>query len=116
IRNVRLLARIYLRSGKYLPALETLNIVPEARLMRDSGLVVMKIKALRGTRNHAEANELRKKLKGLDDDYGDIAVYYASAEIRAGNYSDALKHVMTAKMAPRANQAILSILQCACEV
>jgi tetratricopeptide (TPR) repeat protein len=116
IRNVRLLSRIYLRAGKFLEALEALKMVPESRLMRDSGLLVMKIKALRGTRNHDEANSLHQKLRKMDDEYGDIAVYAASRDLRAGQYASALKSVELAKRAPRANQAVLSILQCACEV
>jgi len=115
-RNVRLLTRIYLRDGKFLEALDVLNKVPLSNLMRDTGLVVMKVKALRGTRNRADAAALLAGLNDTNDDYGDYAIYQASAALREGRYLEAIERIKSAKKAPRVNKAVLSFLQCACEV
>lgn len=116
LRNVRLLTRIYLRDGKFQQAIDTLNKVPVARLMRDTGLVMMKVKALRGTRNRADATALLMDVRNRSDDYGDYAIYQASVALRAGKYADAILYIDKAKRAPRVNKAVLSFLQCACEV
>ncbi|WP_165837170.1 TIR domain-containing protein [Phenylobacterium hankyongense] len=116
LRNVRLLTRIYLRSGQFPLALDTLAKVPEARLLRDTGLVMMKVKALRGTRNRPEAERLLSGLRNAADEYGDYALYQASAGLRAGRYNEALTWIEKARKSPRANQAAISLLQCACEI
>ncbi len=116
VRNIRLLARIYLRDGKFPQALDTLNYLPESRLIRDTGLVIMKVKALRGTRNASDAQKLLASLRDRPDDYGDIALYRAGSALRNGQYPEALRFVEAARSAPKANQAVLSILKCACEI
>lgn len=116
VRNVRLLARIYIRDSKFPQALTALSKLQDARLMRDSGLVIMKIRALRGTRNWLEAKKLGASLQGRSDDFGDIALYRAGVCLREGEISNALSYIQTAKRAPKANQAVCAILQCACEI
>lgn len=116
VRNVRLLTRIYIRDGKFPQALGTLGNLQESRLMRDSGLVIMKIRALRGTRNWDAADKLAASLQGRSDDYGDIALYRAGTCLREGEISRALEFVKHAKHAPKANQAVCAILECACEI
>lgn len=116
IRNVRLLTRIYIRDGQFTKALAALDTISPARLMRDTGLVVMKVKALRGTRNHRDAGTLLTELSGRSDDYGDYAIYMASADLRNARYPSALGWIEKAKHAPRVNRAALSFLQCICEV
>ena len=115
LRNVRLLTQIYLRDGKFSRALDTLNSVPDARLMRDTGLVMMKVKACAQPEIVPMLTHL-SRLRDRNDDYGDYAIYQASSALRAGRSGDALQHVEEAKRAPRANRAVLSFLQCACEV
>ncbi len=116
LRNIRLLTRIYLRDGKFKLALDTLNKISHTRLLRDTGLVMMKVRALRGTRNHADAEDLVAHLKNRSDEYGDYAIYKASRFLREGQFREALKYVEQAKKAPKANKAVLNFLQCACEV
>ncbi|OCI98479.1 hypothetical protein A6U85_32255 [Agrobacterium sp. 13-626] len=116
IRNVRLLTRIYLRTAQFQLALDTLNKVSEFRLLRDTGLVMMKVKALRGTRNRSDAQKLLTGIQNKPDDYGEYSTYQASVALREGRFADAIKHVESAKRAPRSNKAILSVLECACEV
>ncbi len=116
VRNVRLLTRIYLRDGKFAYALDALSHVRDDRLRRDTGLIVMKIRALKGTRNKAEADALMASLKDQYDDYGDIALLKGSAALRSGDYKKAIGFAIQAEDAPRSNKAIVSILKCACEV
>ncbi|WP_157886608.1 TIR domain-containing protein [Acetobacter ascendens] len=97
IRNVRLLARIYLRDGEFRKALETLEIISESRLMRDTGLVLMKVKALRGVRNRKDAEYLLSNLNEHDDDYGDLAIYQASKDIRNAKYPSAIEWIKKAR-------------------
>lgn len=117
LRNVRLLTRIYLRSGKFPEALDALNTIPDNRLLRDTGLVVMKMKAYKGTRNYAAADKLMQGLQNLHDDYGELLIYKASAALKERDFPTALSHVNNAKNnAPRANKAILMFLECACKI
>jgi tetratricopeptide (TPR) repeat protein len=116
LRNVRLLTKIYLRMGKFPLALDTLKLVTDSRLLRDSGLVAMKLKALRGTRSYSEADALLAKTRGMPDDYGDLAIYEAAFALRQNRIPEALAAVERAKNSPNVNLAGLSILQCACEV
>ncbi len=116
LRNVRLLTRIQLRIGQYQNALGTLGKLPQARLARDTGLVIMKVKALRGTRSHTEAASLLATLGGRDDVYGDIAMDRATVAMRAGSWHEAVRHIEAAAQAPRVNRAVLQLLKCACEV
>lgn len=116
LRNVRLLTRIYLRTGQFQLALDTLEKIPDGRLLRDTGLVMMKVKALRGMRNRSDAAKLLYGMQNRPDDYGEYSTYMASAALREGRLEDAISNVEAAKRAPRSNKAILSILECACEL
>ncbi|PVM83747.1 toll/interleukin-1 receptor domain-containing protein [Caulobacter radicis] len=116
MRNVRLLARIYLRLGKFSDALTVLEKIYPARLARDTGLTIMKVKSLRGLRRYAEAEALLSGINSSHDDYGDVALYKAGAAIRAFDYSAALSHISEAKRAPKANRAVLTFLECSCQI
>jgi tetratricopeptide (TPR) repeat protein len=116
IRNVRLLTRIYLRTGQFQLALDTLSKIPDVRLLRDTGLVMMKVKALRGMRNRSDVAKLLYGIQDKPDEYGEYSTYQASVALREGRFEDAIKHVEAAKRAPRSNKAILSVLECACEL
>jgi hypothetical protein len=112
-RLVRLLARIYLRSGKFGPALDALDRISEAQLLRDTGLVIMKVRALRGLRRREDAQELLQRIGNVDDDFGDIAIYKTGQAIRDANWSVASKHLTDAQRAPRSNKVTLKFLECA---
>jgi len=112
-RSVRLLARIYLRSGKFGPALEALDRIGEAQLLRDTGLVIMKVRALRGLRRREDAQGLLQRIGNVDDDFGDLAIYKTGQAIRDANWPVASKHLTVAQRAPRSNKVTLKFLECA---
>jgi len=116
IRNVRLLSRIYLRLGKFSEALDVLEKINSNRLARDTGLTLMKVKALRGKRQYAEAEKLLAGISNSRDDHGDVSVYKAGVAIRAYQYGAALNHIADAKRAPKANRAVLIFLECSCQI
>ena len=116
IRNVRLLARIYLRAGHFSKALDVLAKVDEARLKRDTGLIIMKIKALRANRSYKEAEELKKSLGNRENEYGDLAIMNASKAFRDANYPVALEQLSLAERAPKSNKVTLRFLRCAIEI
>ncbi|TAJ35670.1 MAG: toll/interleukin-1 receptor domain-containing protein [Reyranella sp.] len=112
-RTSRLLARLYLLEGRAAPALEVLNKLGDSRVLRDSGLLSQKIKALRALGRRAEAAQLLPNLQALNDDYGEYHMNVASDMMRAGRVPDALAAVRRAKERPRANQQSLLFLECA---
>jgi TIR domain len=112
-RSVRLLARIYLRAGRFDLALAALNRIEETRLLRDTGLVIMKIRALRALRRPEEARELQQRIGSIDDDFGDIAIYSAGQALREGNVAAAKQRLEEAQRAPRSNKVTLKFLECA---
>ena len=116
VRNVRLLSRIYLRIGKPERALEALSYVEAPRLMRDTGLLVMKIRALRMARRRGEADLLEKELGNSDNEYGDLAFYKAAQAFGSGSYADVQRHIDVARLAPRSNKLTLRFLECASQV
>jgi len=116
IRTVRLLARIYLRTGEFGLALKALGRIDDARLRRDTGLMTMKIKALHGNRSHKEARELRQALGNKDNEYGDLAIMEASRLFRENKFPEAQKALERVEMAPKSNKVTLRFLSCAIEV
>jgi hypothetical protein len=114
-RGVRLLARIYLRLGPayYERALNALSRIDERTLLRDTGLVVMKVRALKGLRRHEEARELQSKISVSDDIHGDLALYRAGQALRAGDLATATTNLIAAQGAPRSNKVTLKFLECA---
>ncbi len=116
LRNVRLLARIHLRTGKFADALDVLAKVHEGRLARDVGLIVMKIRALRGVRNYDEARKLEPLIADKEDDYGEHALYRATQAFRSSQYKACRGHIADARKAPRSNKLTLRLLECASEI
>lgn len=116
LRNVRLLTRVYLRRAKFADALDTLGKVSESRLSRDVGLIVMKIRALRGLRLHDKARALEPLIGERDDEYGELSMYKAAEAFKKGQYSLTRKYVEDARAAPRSNKLSLRLLECAAEV
>ncbi|MBI1407187.1 MAG: TIR domain-containing protein [Caulobacter sp.] len=115
-RNVRMLARICIRIGDFTGALDALSKIDESRLMRDTGLVIMKIRALRGARSHKEADQLRAVLGNRENEFGELAIYQAGSALRSGDFDVAREALERAKLAPRANRVTLKFLECAIEV
>jgi hypothetical protein len=112
-RNTRLLAKAYIRSQKFADANETLDKLPEQQLFRDSGLLVLKIRALRGMRLNKVADDLERKLAAVKDEYGNVALYLAGRAIREGRLDDAQAYITKAEASPQVNQLSVALLQCA---
>tara|TARA_R110002051_G_scaffold116268_1_gene189515 strand:+ start:259 stop:2862 length:2604 start_codon:yes stop_codon:yes gene_type:complete len=116
LRKTRLLARIYLRAGKFTDALDILNALPEARILNDVGLAVMKLKALKGARLHPDAKELEAKIRDREDVFGDLAIYRASSALRENRLDDAERFLRQAEAAPQSNKLTTLLIGCAIEV
>lgn len=112
-RNTRLLAKTYIRSQKFSDADRILSKTPEQQLFRDSGLLVLKIRALRGMRLNKQADDLEKQLTSIKDDYGSASLYLAGRAIREGKLSDAQAFIEKAEASPQVNQLSVALLQCA---
>lgn len=113
LRNVRLLARALIRAQDFPGALDALNGLSDRQLERETGLMIQKIRAYRGLRNHKEADALERKLMGRDDEYGEIAIYNAGKYLQEQRFDDALKALDQAEKAPRVNRFSLQLLKCA---
>ena len=113
LRNARLLAKCYVRSRKFAECLEVLDCIREDKLRRETGLLILKIRALRGMRRYEQADELEKKLDHTSDDFGEIALYNAGRFLREMNLPAASSHLETAKNAPRVNRLSVLLLECA---
>lgn len=116
LRTVRLLSRVYIRQAKFSDALDTLSNVSEGRLQRDVGLIVLKIRALRGLRLYDKARELEPLIGDNDDDYGELSMYKAAEAFKKGQYQSARQFIDEARHAPRSNKLTLRLLECAAEV
>lgn len=112
-RNTRLLAKAYIRSQKFADANETLGKLPEQQLFRDSGLLVLKIRSLRGMRLNKEADDLERKLGAVKDEHGNASLYLAGRAIREGRLEDAQAYITKAEASPQVNQLSVALLQCA---
>lgn len=112
-RNTRLLAKAYIRSQKFAEAKEALDKLPEQQLFRDSGLLVLKIRALRGMRLNKDADDLERKLAGVEDEHGSVSFYMAGRAIREGRFNDAQTYIAKAEASPQVNQLSVALLQCA---
>lgn len=112
-RNVRLLAKTYIRDQLFNEAKDVLDLIPDFQLYRDSGLLVLKIRALRGTRNNKEARELEKQLASVSDQFADRSIYLAGRAFQENNFNDAEKYIQAAKESPRGSRLAIAILECA---
>lgn len=111
-RTIRLLVRVYLRKSDAGRALDVLSQLSTQELHRDSGFLSMKIRALRMQRSHAEADNLERTLRTLDDDYGESLTFEASRALKAGNLDQARKLVDRALAKPKASRSTLMFLKC----
>ena len=111
-RTVRLLARIYLKLGKAALALDAINSLPPAAIFRDTGLLSMKIKALRATGQHDAAKELESRLVGLEDNFGEVDLMRAASALKAGDIKAAKEHVARAARKPQANRVTVKFFEC----
>lgn len=115
LRKTRLLARVYLRDGKFVDTIEILSRINEQRLLSDTGLAVMMLKALRGTRSYPEANALERKIKEERDDYGELAIYRAGSALKDGKLSEAMRFIKVAE-GKDSNKVTVKVLKCAIAV
>ncbi|MER8789989.1 toll/interleukin-1 receptor domain-containing protein [Mesorhizobium sp. M0983] len=116
VRNTRLLAKSYIRRQSFHEAYEVLGRLPEAQLFRDSSLLVLKIRALRGMRLNKEAEELEAQLQKVSDEFGNVALYLAGRSLREGRFDTALKHLEKARESPRVNQLSIALFECAISI
>ncbi len=116
LRGVRLLTRVFIRQAKFSEALDTLGKVSERRLQQDVGLVVLKIRALRGLRLYDQARELEPLIGDRDDDYGELSMYKAAEAFKKNQFALARQFIEEARHAPRSNKLTLRLLECAAEV
>lgn len=113
LRNSRLLARALIRTKDFSGALKVIDDLPAYQVERETGLLIQKIRALHGMRNHKDANELERKLQGRDDEYGEIHIYNAGKALREQNFSDALSHLDRAEKCSKVNKFSHQLLKCA---
>ncbi|MEX0955684.1 MAG: toll/interleukin-1 receptor domain-containing protein [Rhizobiaceae bacterium] len=116
LRNTRLLARALIRNQNFSDALSALNDLTANQLERETGLLILKIRALRGMRLHKEADDLEKKLSGADDEYGDVALFNAAKLLREMKLPEAVEQLEIANRAPRVNQFTRQLLECAVRI
>lgn len=113
LRNIRLLARALIRSQDFSGALDVLGKLTNHQIERETGLMIQKIRAYRGLRNHAEADALERKIQGRNDEYGEVHIYNAGKALQEGKYRDSLKHLKEAETCPKVNRFSLQLLKCA---
>ncbi|WP_425078755.1 TIR domain-containing protein [Ruegeria denitrificans] len=113
LRTSRLLTRALIRNQQFSDALEVLNRLPDYQINRESGLVVMKIRAMRGLRLFKEAEQLEATLKSDNDLYGEVPLFKAGKFLREMNLVKAKEQISLARKAPRVNQLSCQLLECA---
>lgn len=113
LRNIRLLTRALIRSQDFSGALDVLGKLSDQQVERETGLMIQKIRALRGLRNHAEADALERRIQGRHDEYGEVYLYNAGRALQDGNYDTALQHLRDAEACPKVNRFSLQLLKCA---
>jgi tetratricopeptide (TPR) repeat protein len=113
LRNIRLLARALIRSQDFSGALDVLGKLSDHQVERETGLMILKIRAYRGLRSHKEADELERKIQGRSDEYGEVHIYNAGKTLQEGNYEKSLQHLSKAEACPRVNRFTLQLLKCA---
>lgn len=112
-RNVRLLSKAYIRDQKFQEAKGALDRIPEFQLYRDTGLIILKIRALRGMRNFKEAEELEKQLDSAADEFAEKSIYLAGRCLRDSDFDGAAKHIHAAKESRNGSRLSVALLECA---
>lgn len=113
LRNTRLLARALIRNQDFSGALDVLNTLTSSQLERETGLIIQKIRALRGARKYSEAKQLEQKIAGRDDEYGEAHLYSAGRALSTLNYDEALEQLAKAEKCQKVNRFTLDLLKCA---
>ncbi|MBO9509650.1 TIR domain-containing protein [Thalassospira sp. A3_1] len=116
LRNIRLLAKAYIRNQKFSEALETLNQLGKNQIQRETGLLILKIRALRGLRLFTEATELEATLKPGGDEYGEVPLFRAGRYLREMKLDLAQEELKIARDAPKVNQLSCQLLECAVRI
>ncbi|WP_246091682.1 toll/interleukin-1 receptor domain-containing protein [Aliirhizobium smilacinae] len=112
-RNVRLLAKAYIRDQKFSAAKEALDKIPDFQLFRDTGLLVLKIRSLRGMRSFKEAQDLEKQLDVAPDVFAEKSIYLAGRAFRENDFPTARKYILAAKASPKGSRLSIALLECA---
>lgn len=113
LRNIRLLARALIRTQDFHGALDVLDKLTDAQLERETGLIIQKIRALRGMRNYREADTLEKKIVGRNDEFGEVYLYSAGKALRDNRHDDALILLKQAESCGKMNRFSHDLLKCA---
>lgn len=113
LRNVRLLVRAYMRNQQFKDAYDVIEGLPESQVQRETGLLLLKIRALRGMRQFGEADKLEASLNTSRDDFGEIPLYRAAKSLREMKLPEAKRQIELAKKAARVNHFSCQLLECA---
>lgn len=113
LRNTRLLARALIRMQDFSGALAALNELSSSQLERETGLIIQKVRALRGMRNYREADILERKIAGRNDEFGEVELFKAGKALREGRHDDALGHLKRAEGCAKVNRFSHDLLKCA---
>ncbi len=113
LRNTRLLARALIRAQDFQGALEALNRLSPTQLERETGLIIQKIRALRGVRDYKAARILEEKIAGRNDEFGEVHLYNAGKALRENKHDEALVHLARAEACSKINRFSHDLLKCA---
>lgn len=113
LRNIRLLARALIRAQDFSGTLDVLSELSERQLERETGLMIQKIRAYRGLRNHVEADALERRIQERDDEYGEVHIYNAGKALQEQRFDPALNALEKAERCPKVNRFTLQLLKCA---
>ncbi|MET1414367.1 toll/interleukin-1 receptor domain-containing protein [Roseibium sp. HPY-6] len=116
LRNTRLLVRAYIRERKFSYALDVLGDLTSHQLQRESGLLILKIRALRGLRLFDEASAIEEMLESRKDEYGEIPLFNAGKFLREMRLTLAMEQVADAKKAPKVNLFSCQLMECAIRI
>ena len=116
LRNSRLLARAYIRNQNFAEALGVLENLSASQLNRETGLLILKIRALRGLRRFPEADAIEKSLRADNDEYGEVPLFKAGRFLREMKLPEARGQLEIARAAPRVNQFSCQLLECAVRI
>lgn len=116
LRNVRLLARALIRAQDFSGALSALNRLTDRELEQETGLMIQKIRAHRGLRNHSEADDLERKLRGRDDEFGELHIFIAGKALQERQFPEALRALDLADNRPKANKYTIELIRAAVQI
>jgi tetratricopeptide (TPR) repeat protein len=114
--TVRLLARIYLQVGKPLKTLEALDTLKPGEVERDSGLLVLKIRALYAVGKREQAKLLENDLEPLDDESGFGLLLKAGRAHREKRDAEALEYIAAGLKLPESDKFSFRVLKVSIDI